>query len=233
MNCIAIDDEPKALTIIRHYISKVPFLDLLQDFRSSLDALAFLNKNSTDLIFLDINMPDLNGIDFLHSLTNSPLIIFTTAYSEYAVQSYDYKTVGYLLKPITFPAFLKATNKAATLHAQQVSSSNLATAEEVTRFILIKSGPQTHQLLLQDICYIEASGNHILIHLRDRKIIAATSLTDFMEKLPKRTFSRVHKSFIIAHHHVQSFERHQVKVAGMTIPVGRTYRSNFLQNFSK
>ena len=233
MNCIAIDDEPKALTIIRHYVSKVPFLDLQQDFRSSLDALTFLNKNSTDLIFLDINMPDLNGIDFLHSLTNSPLIIFTTAYSEYAVQSYDYETVGYLLKPITFPAFLKATNKAATFHSRQTSPSKLATTEDVTGFILVKSGPQTHQLLLQDICYIEASGNHILIHFLDRKIIVATSLNDFMEKLPKDAFSRVHKSFIIAHHHLQSFERHQVKVAGITIPIGRTYRSNFLQAFNK
>lgn len=231
MKCIAIDDEPKALTIIRHYIEKVPFLDLVQDYRSSLEALSYLNENPVDLIFLDINMPDLNGIDFLHSLSDSPLIIFTTAYSEYAVQSYDYETAGYLLKPITFPVFLKAVNKAMALHGLQTPVSNQASAEDVLSYILIKSGPQTHRLRLSDIRYIEASGNHIFIYHFDQKIISTMSLNDMMKRLPRDSFSRIHKSFIIGHHHVQVIERHQVKVSGITIPLGKTYRSRFLRLF--
>ena len=229
MKCIAIDDEPRALAVIRHYAEKIPFLKLVQEFRSSLDALEFINKEPVDLIFLDINMPDLTGIEFLQSLTSTPMIIFTTAYAEYAIQSYEWETVGYLLKPIEFGKFLKAVNKAAALHQLKSQSNPPFNKENPTDFIWIKSGAQTHQIPLQDILYVEASGNHVFFVTPDKKIISPASLQEVAEKLPPESFYRIHKSFIIAAKHLEVIERHQVKIKGNTIPIGKMYRNEFLK----
>lgn len=233
MRCIAIDDEPKALSVIQLYAEKTPFLELVKEFRSSLDALEFLSKEAVDLIFLDINMPDLTGIEFLQSLTGTPMIIFTTAYSEYAVQSYEWETVGYLLKPIEFAQFLKAVNKAASLHQLKSQSNPFVTPSHSTDFIWVKSGAQTHQLPLGELLYIEASGNHVYFVTQDKKIISPTSLQETAEKLPAEGFYRIHKSFIIATKHLEVIERHQVKVKGTTIPIGKMYRNEFLRQFKK
>lgn len=233
MKCIAIDDEPKALAVIRHYAEKVPFLELEKEFRSSLDALEFLNKEAVDLILLDINMPDLTGIEFLQTLTSTPLIIFTTAYAEYAVQSYEWETVGYLLKPIAFSKFLKAVNKAALQHQLKSQSTPSDMESNHQDFLWVKSGTQTHQLRLEDIIYIEASGNHVYFVTQDKKIIAPMSLQEAAEKMPDEWFYRIHKSFIIAAKHLEMIERHQVKVKGITLPIGKTYRNTFHQQFKK
>lgn len=233
MRCIAIDDEPKALSVIRHYAEKIPFLELVKEFRSSLDALEFLNKEPIALIFLDINMPDLTGIEFLQSLTSTPMIIFTTAYSEYAVQSYEWETVGYLLKPIEFSRFLKAVNKAADLHKLKSQPSVIQTTINNPQHLWIKSGSQTYQLALSDLIYIEASGNHVYFVTHDRRIISPTSLQEVAEKLPAGEFYRIHKSFIVAVKHLEVIERHQVKVKGSTLPIGRMYRNEFLNSLKE
>ena len=234
MRCLAIDDEPKALAIIKHYTAKVPGLTLLGEFRSGLDALQFLNAESVDLIFLDINMPDLTGIELLQTLPKPPLVIFTTAYSEYAVQSYDWDAVGYLLKPIEFTKFLKAVNKAQTQLQQKPPSglTNTSTINQTTlECLFIKSGAQTFQVKLTDILFIEASGNHVVLVTQTRKILSLTSLQEIGKLLPPQQFYRIHKSFIIALPHVEVIQSYQVKIKGHEIPIGKTYRDSFLEEF--
>lgn len=233
MKCITIDDEPKALSVLRHYAEKTPFLDLLKEFRSSLDALEFLNQEAVDLIFLDISMPDLTGIEFLQSLSKSPMIIFTTAYPEYAVQSYDWETVGYLLKPIEFSRFLKAANKALGFHHLKYKSTEHEPAIIYPDFLLIKSGTQTYHIKLEDIIYIEASGNQVIFVTHDKKIVSTLSLNDVAHMVPAELFYKIHRSFIISLHHLEIIERHQVKVGGVNIPIGKMYRESFLKDFKK
>jgi DNA-binding LytR/AlgR family response regulator len=233
MKCIAIDDEPKALAIIRHYADKVPALDLVREFRSSLDALSYLNHETVDLIFLDINMPDLTGIEFLQALPQPPMIIFTTAYSEYAVQSYDWDAVGYLLKPIEFTRFLKAVNKATAQLGHHRRTPSTDGVLKNNGFLLVKSGVQTFQLKLAEILYIESSGNHVIFVTRQRKVMTLTTLQEVLRLLPPTLFYRVHKSFIIALQHLEVIESFQVKVNGLDIPLGKTYREAFLEEYKK
>jgi DNA-binding LytR/AlgR family response regulator len=235
MKSIAIDDEPKALTVIRHYADKVPSLELVREFRSCLDALDYLNQAAVDLIFLDINMPDLTGLEFLQAVPQPPLVIFTTAYSEYAVQSYDWDTVvGYLLKPIEFPKFLKAVNKAAAQHhLKNRALKATAVAVNSEEFILVKSGTQTYQLKLTDILYVEASGNHVFFVTKERRIITLNTLQEIAKSLPPHLFYRVHKSFIIGRQHLEIIESYQVKINGQEIPLGKTFREAFLEAYKK
>ena len=234
MKSIAIDDEPKALTIIRHYAEKVPSLELIREFRSSLDALDYLNQENVDLIFLDINMPDLTGLEFLQALHQPPVIIFTTAYSEYAVQSYEWDAVGYLLKPIEFPKFLKAVNKAAALYnLKSRQPDTTASLHKNDGFLLVKSGVQTFQVKIDNILYIEASGNHVVFVTKEKKIITLNTLHEVAKLLPPNRFYRVHKSFIIALQHLEVIESYQVKINGQEIPLGKTFREAFLEEFKK
>ena len=234
MKSIAIDDEPKALTIIRHYAEKVPSLELVREFRSSLDALDYLNQENVDLIFLDINMPDLTGLEFLQALHQPPVIIFTTAYSEYAVQSYEWDAVGYLLKPIEFPKFLKAVNKAAALYnLKSRQPDTTASLHQNDGFLLVKSGVQTFQVKIDNILYIEASGNHVVFVTKEKKIITLNTLQEVAKLLPSNRFYRVHKSFIIALQHLEVIESYQVKINGQEIPLGKTFREAFLDEFKK
>jgi len=233
MKSIAIDDEPKALSVIRHYAEKIPSLELIKGFRSSLDALEFLNLEAVDLIFLDINMPDLTGIEFLQALPHRPLIIFTTAYSEYAVQSYDWDAVGYLLKPIEFTKFLKAVTKAAALVKATARKNTVAPAPATPDLILVKSGVQTFPIKLTDILFVEASGNHVVFVTKERKILTLNTLQEVAKLLPPHLFYRVHKSFIISLQHLELIESFQVKINGLEIPLGKTYREAFLEEFKK
>jgi two-component system LytT family response regulator len=235
MRCLAIDDEPKALGIIRYYAAKIPDLQLVGEFRSGVDALQFLRTEQVDLIFLDINMPDLTGIEFLQALTRPPLVIFTTAYSEYAVQSYDWDAIGYLLKPIEFPKFLKAVHKTqARLQQSSLVATPISTVNSVgIEYIFIKSGGQTYQLKIADILYFEASGNHVLVVTLNRKILTLTTLIEIAKFLPAKVFYRIHKSFIVALPHVEVIESFQVKIKGCNIPIGKTYREAFLHDFKR
>ncbi|RAU84007.1 LytR/AlgR family response regulator transcription factor [Pontibacter arcticus] len=224
MKCIAIDDEPKALAVVAHYAAKVPSLELVKTFRSSIDALHFVNNEPVDLIFLDINMPDLTGIEFLRALPNPPMIIFTTAYSEYAVEGYEWEAVGYLLKPIDFQKFIKAVSKAETLFRLKSRQPEHAATRATDGTILVKSGIQTYQLKLSDILYLEAAGNYVTFVTREKKVITLNSLCETLKLLPPGKFLRIHKSFVVALAHIEVIESYQVKVAGTELPVGRTYR---------
>ena len=176
MKCLVIDDEPTALEIIKDYVEKVPFLDCAGTFRDPLEALDFIQKTPIDLIFLDINMPDLTGIQFLKSLESQPLVIFTTAYSKYALESYDYDAVDYLLKPIEFDRFLKAVNKAFKQY--QIKTSSLMPFAKDSDFILIKSGTEYYKMKLSDILYVRGTGNYVTFVTKKKEILSLLAMKD-------------------------------------------------------
>jgi len=219
ISCIAIDDEPKALEVIARYCKKTSLVSLKATFREPVKAIEFLQREKVDLIFLDINMPDISGIQLLQTLSPRPLVIFTTAYSHYAVESYDLNALDYLLKPITFERFLAAVNKVASaLGAKPTAVSE----DESTAFI--KSGPQTYQVKVADILYLEKDGNYITIHLKDRNILIRENMSDIYDLVPATEFVRVHKSFVVAIKHIAMIEVHQLIINGEKIPIGSTYR---------
>lgn len=221
MNCVAIDDEPKALEVIERYCTKSGILNLQASFREPVKAMEFLSRNSTDLVFLDINMPGINGIELFSALAVKPMVIFTTAYSDYAVESYNLAAIDYLLKPITFERFLAAVNKALNLH---LLKNTTRPKEADTEYAFVKSGPQTYQVKISDILYLEKDGNYISIVLKDKKILIRQNMADIFEVIPAQNFVRVHKSFVVAIRHITMVENHQVIVDGHKIPIGSTYR---------
>ena len=223
MNCIAIDDEPKALDVIERYCQKSDLVDLKASFREPVKAIEFLNKEKIDLIFLDINMPDITGIQLIQTLVTKPMVIFTTAYSNYAVESYNLNAIDYLLKPITFERFLAAVNKASN----QLSLQNKPSAkEEEPGTVFIKSGPHTYQVRVADILYLEKDGNYITVHLKDKNILIRENMGDIFDLVPAADFVRVHKSFVVAIKHIAMIEVHQLIINGEKIPIGSTYRES-------
>lgn len=220
ITCIAIDDEPKALEVIERYCGKTGLVNLKATFREPVKAIDFLQSEKVDLIFLDINMPDINGMQLVQTLSPRPMIIFTTAYSHHAVESYDLDALDYLLKPITFERFLVAVNKAAALLSKNTQAIDDETA------IFIKSGPQTYQVKLADILYLEKDGNYITVHLKHKQILIRENMSDIFELLPAADFLRVHKSYVVAIKHIAMIEVHQLIINGEKIPIGSTYRES-------
>jgi two-component system, LytTR family, response regulator len=221
ITCIAIDDEPKALEVIERYCQKIGSVSLKATFREPLKAIEFLNREKIDLIFLDINMPDINGMQLLQTLSPRPLIIFTTAYSQYAVESYELNAVDYLLKPATFERFLMAINKAVAA----LTSKNTTGMHEGAA-VLIKSGPQTYRVKVSEILYLEKNGNYITVHLKDGNILIRENMADIFDLLPAADFIRVHKSYVVGIRHISMIEVHQLIVNDEKIPIGSTYRDS-------
>jgi len=221
MTCIAIDDEPKALEVIERYCQKISLASLKATFREPLKAIEFLNREKVDLIFLDINMPDITGMQLLQTLSPRPLIIFTTAYSQYAVESYELNALDYLLKPVTFERFLMALNKAAAA----LSSKN-TTGPEEDAAVFIKSGPQTYRVKVSEILYLEKNGNYITVHRKEGNILIRENMGDIFDLVPAADFIRVHKSYVVGIRHISMIEVHQLIVNGEKIPIGSTYRDS-------
>ena len=219
ITCIAIDDEPKALEVIERYCRKTNLVELRATFREPVKAIEFLSREKVDLIFLDINMPDISGIQLVQTLSPCPMIIFTTAYSHYAVESYELNALDYLLKPITFERFLAAVNK-----APETLSSKKSIGMEAEATVFIKSGPQTYQVKLAEILYLEKDGNYITVHLKDKNILIRENMGDIFDLVPGADFIRVHKSYVVAIKHIAMIEVHQLVINGEKIPIGSTYR---------
>ncbi|WP_421946164.1 LytR/AlgR family response regulator transcription factor [Pedobacter sp.] len=218
MIAIAIDDEPIALEIIRSHASKVPFIELSATFTNAFEAITYLQNNKVDLIFLDIKMPDISGIDFLKSLSNPPMVIFTTAYTEHAVQSFELDAVDYLLKPFSLSRFLKACNKSHELYNLRNNK-----VEAKSDYIFVKDGYEQVKVDLSDILYVEASGNYTQIQLKDKLISSRITINDLADLLPKNNFIRCHRAFIISKDKVSKFDRNQIWIDDKIIPIGATY----------
>ncbi len=235
MKCVLVDDEPKALEILRKHVARVDFLELAGAFREPVLALQYMAANPVDLVFLDINMPDMSGIQFLNALRVRPLIIFTTAYSDYAVRSYDYDAVDYLLKPIEFERFMRAVTKALELnrqrkHGEQGRHANGAAATDGRgNYLVIKSGTDYHKLQIDEILYIEAAGNYAVFVTARTNVMTLLSLKELGSLLPPGRFFRIHKSYIVNFRHVSKIERDQVMVGTKPIPIGEAFRESFLK----
>jgi DNA-binding LytR/AlgR family response regulator len=222
MTCIAVDDEPMALDVIGRYCAKSDLVELKAVFREPVKAIEYLGREKIDLVFLDINMPDISGLQLLQTLSPRPLVIFTTAYSHYAVESYSLNAIDYLLKPITFERFLAAVNKVVTA---QTGKTGL-TGNDEDPAIFIKSGPQTHQVKVRDILYLEKDGNYITVHLKDRNILIRENMGEVFDLVPAGDFIRVHKSYVVAIKHISMIEVHQLVINGEKVPIGSTYRDS-------
>jgi two-component system LytT family response regulator len=224
MNAIAIDDEPLALEVIRSHAAKVTFLELEGVFTNAFEGLDYLQKHPVDLLFLDIKMPDISGIEFYHSLRHKPMVIFTTAYSEHAVTGFDLDAVDYLLKPFSLPRFLKACTKANEIH--QLRSSG-----KTSDHIFIKTGYEQVKVMFDDIYYLESEGNYISFVTKNGKLLTRMTFAELESLLPHPDFIRIHRSFIISKNQVDKIERGQVIIKGIVIPVGESYAQNL--NFAE
>jgi len=221
ITCIAIDDEPKALEVLKRYCEKTSLVSLKETFREPVKAIEFLQREKVDLIFLDISMPDISGLQLVQTLSPGPLIIFTTAYRNYAVESYDVNALDFLLKPIAFERFMVAINKAT---AAILPKNATVTEDEAT--VLIKSGPQAYRVKLADILYLEKDRNYLTVHVKDKQILIRENMSDIFDLVPASGFVRVHKSFVVAIRHITMIEMHQLTINGEKIPIGVTYRES-------
>lgn len=228
LKCLIVDDEPLPLELLADYIRKTPFLELTGSFTNPLEALVSLKKQPVDLIFLDIQMPELNGIQFTQLVGEKPKIIFTTAYTNYALQGYELNVVDYLLKPIPFDRFLKAANKA--LQALTETGSESAPPQIPSQdLIFVKSGYKTIKVFLNEILFLESLKEYVAIHKSAEKILTLDSMKKMEELLPAQQFVRVHKSYIVNIKHIDSIERNRIFLGKTVIPIGDTYRENLFQ----
>ena len=226
MKAIAIDDEPIALEIIKSHASKVPYLELKATFTDAFKALDYLQKESVDLLFLDIKMPDISGIEFFNSLAKKPLLIFTTAYSDHAVTSFEMDAVDYLLKPFSLSRFIKGCNKAYELH-------NFRNSSETTDHLYVKTGYEQIRVLYDDILYLEAAGNYVTFALQDKNILSRSTFLEAINLLPAEKFVRVHRSFVVAINKIDKVERHQVTIKNAKIPVSEAFIKDLTTSLKK
>lgn len=228
MRCVAIDDEPLAVTLLEEYISKVSFLQLVGSFTDTVEAREFLEKEKADLIFLDIQMPDINGIQFYHSMPEKPMVIFTTAFSEYAVEGFNVNAVDYLLKPFEYNRFVKAVYKAKEFYEFTLSQEMRLTS------VFVKADYQLVKVNLKDVLFIEGLDDYIRIHMADNKnILTLMSLKAIVEKLPLHEFIRIHRSYIVPFSRIEKVSSKKIEVAGREIPVGISYSEAFFNAINK
>lgn len=217
INCIAIDDEPLALQLIQQYCEKIPFVQLQRVFTNPDEAKEYLQQNTIDLLFLDIQMPDINGVQFYKGLTTKPLVIFTTAFKDYAVDGFNVDAIDYLLKPFEYNRFLKAAYKAKE-YLEFLSSQELQ-----MNSLYIKVNYEMMKINLKDIDLIEALDDYIKIHIKPSPVLTLMTLKTMQEKLSPKEFARVHRSYIVPLAKVEKFGKNKLIVAGKEIPIGSSY----------
>lgn len=225
LRAIIVEDEPLAREGLQSYMKEVSFLDLIEVCDNALEANQALLKHRPDLMFLDIQMPKITGIDFLKSLSKPPLVIFTTAYPHYALQGFDLDVVDYLVKPYPFDRFLKAVNKAWELHQYQNTTSSLP---DVRDHFFVKTNNKMERVIFQDILYVEAMENYIYIHTHQARLLTLMTMKAMEALLPPQGYLRVHKSYIIALSKVQSIEGNEIIIDGKNIPISRQKRKETL-----
>lgn len=230
MKCIIIEDQLPAQRILKKYILDIESLQLEGVFTNALEAIEFLKSNEIDLIFLDIHLPKLSGIDFLKSLNNPPQVIFTTAFPEFALEGYELNVVDYLLKPFSFPRFVQAVSK-VNLNINGDSTPN-EEAENIIKDIFIKSGFDHIRIKIDDIVYIKSDADYTEIHLENKKHLSTETLRFWEQSLPVLQFSRIHKSYIVNTEKVVKVSGNQIHLEKQkVIPIGRAYKNEFIERF--
>jgi DNA-binding LytR/AlgR family response regulator len=237
-SCIIVEDEPLARNLLSAYISKVPRLELKQSFSNALDALEYLRENPVDVLFSDIQMPEVTGITLLKLLKSKPLIVLTTAYSEYALEGYELEVYDYLLKPISFERFLKAVEKGiARLDGNNHQTTSTVIQEVQTAptldYIFVKDGTKLIKINLSDILYIEGLKDYVCIYTPQKKIVSLQTMKSLEASLPSDRFTRVHNSFIIAFSAIDEIEKDRLVINKSTIPISDTYKKAFREIVDK
>jgi DNA-binding LytR/AlgR family response regulator len=232
LTCIAIDDEPLALEIITAYIEKVPFLNLLKTFDNAIDSIDFIKNNKIDLMFLDIQMESLSGIQLIHALKERPAVIFTTAFDRYAVEGFELDAADYLLKPISFERFVKSVDKVYNKisSARGVQDNQDPQGRETTDdLIFVKTENRLQKVALSDILFIEGQGDYLKVVTTSARIMTLQNFKKFEETLPPGNFIRVHKSYLVALNKIESITRNRIKIGNTLIPISDTYKDAFYE----
>jgi DNA-binding LytR/AlgR family response regulator len=227
LKCLVIDDEPLAQDLIENYLKNFSFIKLIAKCDNALVALEWMRKQKIDLIFLDVSMPFISGIDFIRTLQNPPAIILTTAHKEFAVESYELNVLDYLLKPISFDRFLKAINK---LNINVPEIIKPVTSDGNDAFIYVKSEKKNVKILFRDILFIESLKDYIKIHTAGKTIITQVPISTIEQRLPDN-FLRIHRSFIVAKDKITAYTQHDLEIGKLQIPIGRNYKTSVLKNF--
>lgn len=232
INCLIVDDEPLAIDVLYSYTQRVDGLEVVGKCNNAIQAFDFVQKGGIDLLFLDIQMPKLSGLEFLDTLKNPPKVIFTTAYRDYAIEAFEVDAVDYLLKPVSFSRFLKAVSKAHMLmQPTQALLPGLAMHMEEQvhlhsmEFIYVKSDKKTVKVFLKDILYIESLKDYVIIHTPSKRIVTKQKISYLEQKLPEEHFLRIHRSFIISVDQIEAFSPTSIDINGQELPIGRSYKS--------
>ena len=233
MNCIIIDDEPLAREAIEILVKDTSQLNLLGMFNNALAASKFMEENPVDLIFLDIQMPGITGIEFARNISRRSLVIFTTAYSEYAVDSYEVDAIDYLIKPIDPERFHKAVNKAIAYHSLLLKEEKENIEAGNTEYFFVKSERRYFKINYKDILFIEGLKDYVIIQLDEQRVITRMNLKNIFELLPKHDFLRVNKSYIVNTKHIDSFDNNDIFIKTHEIAIGNTYRDTFFEAFMR
>ncbi len=229
--CLVIDDEPLARDLMRSHIEKLENFEIVAECGDAMKALQELRNYHVDLMFMDIQMPQITGIEFLKTLKYPPKVIITTAYREYALDGFELDVVDYLLKPITFERFLKSINKYYQISQDELQNivPVASEANSKTAFIYVKENKKVIKLHLNEILYVEGLSEYVQIHTSNKRIVTKTSMTNMQDKLPNSGFMRIHKSFIVSMDRIEAFTSHSIEVPGKELPIGRSYKNSVLE----
>lgn len=230
MKCIIVDDEPLAIEILESYASKVDQLEIAGTFRNAISAFTFLQQNHVDLIFLDIQMPKLSGIEFLRTLKNPPRVIITTAFRDYAIDGFELEVADYLLKPIPFERFLKAVAK---VNHQPVVSPQTTKNEIQDNYVYFKVDKKMIKTRMADILFIESIKDYVKVRTPEKEIITQQKISYLEESLPKEQFIRIHRSFIVNREKIDAYSATDVEIGKFTVPIGRNYKNDVLKMLAK
>jgi len=229
IHCIIVDDEPVAREIIESHLQKIDTIEIIASCKNAMEAFNVINTHKIDVIFLDINMPEISGLSFARSINKNIKIIFTTAYREYAVDGFDLKAVDYLLKPISFERLLQAVNKFLNENSSVYKEETKELTVEKSDFIFVRSDRKMIKINFYDINYIESLGDYLKIHLQNKTIVTRETISNMEAKLPKSEFIRIHRSFILSISKIESFTSEFVEVNKKAIPISRSYKKEVLQ----
>lgn len=226
MKVLIIDDEFPARKLLSDYVSKIPNLQLVDVCEDAMSAIVAIQQQPVDLILSDIQMPELSGLDLIRSLNDKPMVIFTTAYSEYAIDSYELEAIDYLLKPISFPRFTQAINKAVERFKMKRQMQQPKSEKD---FFMVKADYKLYKIEYSDLLYVEGQSEYVTFHLKDKKVTAYYSLKKLEEELPQNEFVRIHKSYIVAISQIEAIEGNMVSVAGQKLAIGKNYKDALME----
>jgi len=232
IRCLLVDDEPPAIELLEKYTGMIEQLELVGTSHSAIKAFDLLKDKEVDLLFLDIQMPVLNGVDFVKTLQNPPAIIFTTAYRKYALDGYDLDVIDYLLKPISFNRFLKSVDRYINRMATQAMKKTPPATSKQNNHIFCNINRTNHKIYLNDIIYIESLKDYVRIHTKKDKLVVKGNIGSFLKQLPGNQFIRIHRSFAIAFEYIKSYNQSEVEIDGQKLPIGNSYQRAFIERFA-